>query len=80
MGWGFGCKLQLVVNDEGELLRVALTPGTIDDRQPVPRRAKALFGKRFADKGYISAALTQELSTTLGVHLLTPTQRKMKPR
>ena len=49
MGWFFGFKLHLVVNDEGELLRVALTPGNIDDRQPVPRRA--LFGKLFADKG-----------------------------
>ena len=80
VGWFFGFKLHLVVNDEGELLRVALTPGNIDDRKPVPRLARTLFGKLFADKGYLSAALTRELLTTLGVHLVTPLKRKMKPR
>lgn len=80
MGWFFGFKLHLVVNDEGELLRVALTPGNRGDRKPVPRLARTLFGKLFTDKGYLSAALTRELLTTLGVHLLTPTKRKMKPR
>ena len=53
MGWFFGFKLHLVVNDAGELLRVALTPGNIDDRKPVPRLARTLFGKLFADKGYL---------------------------
>ena len=80
VGWFFGFKLPLVVNDRGELLRAALTPGNTDDRKPVPKLAHSLFGKLFADKGYISAALTKELLTTFGVHLLTPLKRKMKPR
>ena len=80
VGWFFGFKLHLVVNDRGELLRVALSPGNTDDRKPVPHLAKSLFGKLFADKGYLSAALTKELLTTLGVHLLTPIKRRMKPR
>ena len=80
VGWFFGFKLHLIVNDRGELLRVALTPGNTDDRKPVPKLAQDLFGKLFADKGYISAALTKELLTTLGLHLLTPIKRKMKPR
>ena len=80
VGWFFGFTLHLVGNDRGELLRVALTPGHTDDRKPVPKLAHSLFGKLFADKGYISAALTKELLTTFGGHLLTPLKRTMKPR
>ena len=36
MGWFYGFKLHLVFNDRGELLNMALTPGNVDDRTPVP--------------------------------------------
>lgn len=48
LGWFFGFKLPLCVNDQGELLAVTLTPGNTDDRKPVPRLARRLFGKLFA--------------------------------
>ncbi len=57
MGWFFGFKLHLIVNDRGELLAFALTPGNVDDRKPVPEMARGLFGKLFGDKGYISQKL-----------------------
>jgi hypothetical protein len=57
MGWFFGFKLHLVVNDRGELLSFALTPGNVDDRKPAPEMAKDLFGKLFGDRGYISVLL-----------------------
>lgn len=60
MGWFYGFKLHLVVNDRGELLAVTLTPGNTDDRQPVPHMARELFGKLFGDKGYISAPLAKQ--------------------
>ena len=44
MGWFYGCKLHLSVNDKGALLALRLTPGTIDDRQPVARLAAGLGG------------------------------------
>ena len=56
-GWFLGFKLHFVVNDRGELLSIALTPGNVDDREPVPQlmeQIKDLFGKLFGDKGYIS--------------------------
>lgn len=31
-----------------ELLNLTLTPGNIDDRQPVPQLLKVVFGKVFA--------------------------------
>jgi transposase len=80
LGWFFGFKLHLCVNDQGELLAVTLTPGNTDDRKPVPRLAQRLFGKLFADKGYLSQALTKELVETLGVRLITPIKRGMKNR
>ena len=38
VGWFFGFKLRLVVNDRGELLACRLTRGNADDRTPVPHR------------------------------------------
>lgn len=51
LGWFFGFKLNLVVNDRGELWTCQLTQGHVDDRKPVPHFAKRLFGKLFGDKG-----------------------------
>ena len=37
MGWFYGFKLHLVINEQGELLAFALTPGNRDDRRPVKK-------------------------------------------
>lgn len=79
MGWFFGFKLHLVVNDQGELLRVHLTPGNTDDRVPVPLMTQGLAGKLFADKGYISQPLF-ELLFERGLQLITPLRRNMTNR
>ncbi|RCJ25999.1 transposase, partial [Nostoc sp. ATCC 43529] len=55
--WFFGFKLHIVVNELGQLLNVTLTPGNIDDRQPVPDLLSELFGKIFGDRGYVSQKL-----------------------
>jgi DDE family transposase len=80
LGWFFGFKLPLCVNDKGEVLALALTPGNPDDRQPGPRLAPRLFGKLFADKGSLSQTLTTELLETFGRRLFTPIKRRMKNR
>lgn len=48
VGWFFGFKLHLVVNEHGELLNLQLTPGNTDDRKPVVELLQGLFGKVFA--------------------------------
>lgn len=58
MGWFYGFKLHLAVNDQGELLACCLTLGNVDDRTPVASMGKHLRGKLFGDRGYISAPLT----------------------
>lgn len=79
-GWFFGFKLHLLVNDRGELLNFALSPGNTDDRRPVPTLVKRLFGKLFADKGYISQPLFQQLWETFGLQLITKLRANMKNR
>ena len=77
MGWFYGFKLHLAVNDQGELLACCLTPANVDDRTPVPAMVKELRGKLFGDRGYISAPLTQLLFEQ-GLHLITRLRKNMK--
>jgi hypothetical protein len=79
MGWFYGFKLHLIVNDAGELLAFCLTPGHIDDRHPVPKLTTGLFGQLFGDRGYISQALHDALWSQ-GLELLTKVRRNMKNR
>lgn len=81
MGWFYGFKLHLVCNDKGELLSFCLTPGNVDDRDPntLKNLTRNLFGKLFADKGYISASLFETLFEK-GIHLVTGIKSKMKNR
>ena len=79
MGWFYGFKLHLAVNDQGDLLACCLTPGNVDDRQPVPHLVKRLRGKLIGDRGYVSAPLTQVLFEQ-GLHLITKLRKNMKNR
>jgi len=76
-GYFFGFKLPLVVNDQGELLSFLLSPGNLDDRKPVPTLVKRLWGKRFADQGYISQPLFEQLYDQ-GIQLITQPKKKKK--
>jgi len=78
--WFFGFKLHLVVNDKGELLNFQVTPGNVDDRKPVPKLLQQLFGKVYADKGYISLKLAKDLVDSVGIQLITKLKRNMKQR
>ena len=79
MGWFFGFKLHLIVNEQGELLATHLTPGNVDDRKPLPAMSKELFGKLFGDKGYLSQALFEALFER-GLELITSLRKNMKPQ
>ena len=52
----------------------------MDDRKPVPRLVRRLFGKIFADRGYISQPLFQHLLETFGIQLITRLKSNMKNR
>jgi hypothetical protein len=78
MGWFFGFKLHLIVNDCGEILNMKLTPGNVDDRAPVSDLARGLFGKLIGDKGYISQALFEEFFLHSNLQLITGIKSNMK--
>jgi hypothetical protein len=79
MGWFYGFKLHIVINDKGEVLNFAITQANVDDREPLKNESflKAVFGKLFADKGYISEKLTKILFVG-DIHLITNIRNNMK--
>ena len=76
-GWFYGFKIHLVVSDCGEILAWQISVGNVDDRKPVPKMAKRLWGKLFGDKGYLSKKLS-ELLGGQNVQLITKLRRNMK--
>jgi len=79
VGWFFGFKLHLVVNDKGEILNFVITQGNLDDREPLKneRFLKSIKGKLYGDKGYLSKELTNILFVN-GLHLVTSIRNNMK--
>src|SRR5450432_1328581 len=80
VGWCYGFTRRLVVNDRGEVLAFCLTRGNVDDRRPVPRLVRRLFGKRFGDRGSISHDLAEEVFLRQGLRLITKLRTNMRHR
>ena len=79
MGFFFGFKFHLVINDLGEVMNFTITKGNVDDRFVVENLTQNLTGKLFADKGYISATLFSSLWQA-GLHLVHSIRKNMKPK
>ena len=79
MGWFYGFQLPLMVNDEGALRAFRLTPGHVDDRQPVERLATGLGEQLFGDRGDISQTL-HDILLGPGLELLTTIRKNMQNR
>ena len=79
MGWFFGFKLHIIINECGEIIDFLVTKGNEDDRQPLRDRAfhEKVFGKIFADRGYIGKDLFEKLFVD-GIHLVTKIKKNMK--
>ena len=79
MGWFHVFKLHIVINDKGEILSFCITQANVDDRNPLKNESflRAVFGKLYADKGYISQKLN-ELLFVDGIHLITSIRNNMK--
>ena len=79
MGWFYGFKLHIIINDKGELLDFLISQASTDDRTPIKQDSflKKIFGSLYADKGYISKDLT-ELLFSQGLHLVTGVKNNMK--
>ena len=77
MGWFYGFKLHLIINDSGDILSCQITPGNVDDRKNLPVMASGISGKMFGDKGYISKELFSQLFSK-GLQLITPLKSNLK--
>lgn len=78
-GWFYGFKLHLIINDMGEILSVCLTSGNVDDRDwnVISRLTKQIYGKLFADRGYLSQKLFEKLLDR-NITLITKIKKNMK--
>jgi len=79
IGWFYGFKLHIVINDKGEIIKYQITPGDTDDRTPLKDNSftKKLFGKLIGDKGYISQSLFDLLFID-NIHIITKIKKNMK--
>lgn len=80
MEWFCGFKLHLIINDKGEILNFMLTPGNVDDREPLKQSkfpSNIRGGKLCPDKGYIEQMLFENLFLN-GIQLLTKVKNNMK--
>ena len=79
MGWFYGFKLHLIINEKGDLLGFEVSPGNTDDRQPLwELSGDVFFGSLIGDKGYISKDLREHLSEA-GINLVYKVRKSMKP-
>jgi hypothetical protein len=79
LGWFFGFKLHLIINDKGEIIDFVITQGNIDDRAPLSMESfiRNVSGKLYADRGYISQKLAEILFVD-GIHLVAKMRNNMK--
>jgi hypothetical protein len=79
MGWFHGFKLHIIINDKGEILNFTITQANVDDRTPLKKKRflDKIYGKLYADKGYIGKDLMKLLFND-GLHLITHIKNNMK--
>lgn len=79
MGWFYGFKLHLIINEMGEIIQWQLTLGNVDDRASLKDSefTEKLFGKLFADRGYISQDIFEKLFVD-DIHMVTKIKKNMK--
>lgn len=79
MGWLFGFKLHLIINDKGEILDFVFTLDGVDDREPFKQETffKNIKRKLYADKGHIRKTLFETLFVN-GIQLITKVKNNMK--
>lgn len=77
MGWFYGCKLHIVMNQFGEIAFSTLSNGHVADIKMVGQLVKGIEAKLYADRGYISQELKSRLKDQ-GVDLITYHRKNMK--
>ncbi len=80
MGWFFGFKLHLIINDKGEILNFMFTPGNVDAREPLKQ---GKFLEKHQRKNYVRTRdilvrLCSRIFFLNGIQLVTKVKNNMK--
>ena len=80
VGWFYGLKLHIVINDHGELMATQITSGNVADNnhQVLRELLDGLEGKCFGDRGYLTTLFEEFMQQ--GLQIITKSKAKMKPR
>lgn len=78
MGWFYGLKVHLVINNLGQVMNFVFTPGNTHDSNPEVLRELflKLQGKCYGDKGYLSKIFSELYRQ--GLKLITKIRKNMK--
>ena len=79
VGWFFGLKLHIVINDQGQLVAFKMTQGNKHDAAEAVSLLKNLAGLTFGDKGYIGKKIFETLLAK-GMKLITRKRKNMKEK
>lgn len=79
MGWFYGFKLHIVINELGQIIDFQLTQANVDDRTPLKNGnlLKKIWGKLYGDKGYLGKEFFNIVFEN-GIHLVTGLRKNMK--
>jgi len=79
MGWFFGFKVHITINQHGEIISFCITPGNVHDNNEdvMNKLVQSIFGKLFGDKGYIGKKTFENLWDK-GIKMVTKIKKKMK--
>jgi hypothetical protein len=78
MGWFYGFKVHLIINQQGEIINFVFTPGNVADNNKAVLRHlfNGIKGKCFGDKGYMSAFFEEFYQQ--GLQIITKVRSNMK--
>ena len=79
VGWFFGLKIHLIINNFGELIAFKITKGNVHDSIAAKSLLLCLEGLAFGDKGYIGKKLFDQLFKK-GLKLITRKRKNMKEK
>ena len=78
IGFFYGFKLHLVINELGQIIDFQITQANVDDRTPIKENLlKNIWGKLYGYKGYVSQKLFETLFED-GIHFVTGKRKNMK--
>ncbi|PCS21134.1 transposase [Candidatus Enterovibrio escicola] len=70
MGWFYGVRLNLIINDQGGSISVKVTMTNVDDKKLMSEMADELWRCLYGDKDYISGPLERKCADK-GMTLIT---------